>query len=184
MPMSIGDLAGFATGLACVAFAAQGSIWNYPFALLNSLILGVVFLQARLFGDMTLQGIFFILGVQGWIQWRIAASRKAPRPLNVTPGDFLIGIMFVSATTFALREALVRLGGATPWPDAIITSASLWAQWLLNRKSISSWAWWIAVDAVSIPLYWSRQLPMIAFLYVLFLGLCVQGWRKWRLDLR
>jgi nicotinamide mononucleotide transporter len=183
IPLSIGDVSGFATGLVCVALAAKGSILNFPFALVNSLILGAVFFQARLFGDMTLQAVFFALGVIGWIQWASAGAGGATRPKDYRTLDFAVGALVVVSLTLVLRKILVLMGGAAPWPDAVITSASLWAQWLLNRKSISSWAWWIGVDLVSVPLYWSRSLPLIAILYVVFLGLCVQGWLTWRRQL-
>ncbi len=184
MPVSVGDLAGFTTGLACVALAARGSILNFPFALINSLVLGAVFFHARLFGDMSLQVVFFVLSVQGWIQWMLASSKEDAKPKPIRKGDFVLGLAIVCALTLVLREVLIRLGGAAPWPDAFVTSASIWAQWLLNRKSVSTWVWWIAVDIVSIPLYWSRQLPLIALLYVLFLVLCIQGWYRWRVAVR
>ncbi|MEO6097642.1 MAG: nicotinamide riboside transporter PnuC [Fibrobacteria bacterium] len=184
MSMSAGDLAGFATGLASVAFAARGSILNFPFAMINSIILGAVFFHARLYGVMSLQVVFFVLGVQGWIQWMLASSKDDAKPKPIQKRDFVVGLAMVCGLTLILREVLMRLGGAASWPDAFITSASMWAQWLLNRKSISTWAWWIGVDIVSIPLYWSRQLPLIAFLYVLFLGLCIQGWYRWRVAVR
>jgi nicotinamide mononucleotide transporter len=179
-PFSLGDLLGFATGLACVGLAARGSILNFPLGLANSAVLALVFFKSRLFGDMALQGIFFVLTSIGWAQWQRAGqgSGKPPRPS--TRGDFLYGLVAVAALTLALRPLLLHLGGAAPWPDAFITSASLWAQWLLNRKSLSTWPWWIAVDVVSIPLYLSRDLPLIAFLYAIFLALCVKGWFTWR----
>jgi nicotinamide mononucleotide transporter len=179
-PLSLGDLGGFATGLICVALAAKGSIWNYPLGLANCMILGLVFFQSKLFGDMSLQFVFFVLGVLGWIQWILADAKKVSLPKALRVGDFLWGLLVVCLFTFLLREVLTRIGGSAPWLDAIITSASLWAQWLLNKKSISTWAWWIVVDLVSIPLYFSRQLPLIAVLYVFFLVLCIQGWLGWR----
>lgn len=117
--------------------------------------------------------------------WAISSDSPPASPAWPWPrADFLFGILVVTALTLALRPLLFQLGGAAPWPDAFITSASLWAQWLLNRKSISTWPWWIAVDIVSIPLYLSRDLPLIAILYGLFLALCVKGWTNWRRDLR
>lgn len=180
-PLSPGDLAGFATGLACVGLAARGSIYNFPMGLANCAVLGLVFWQTRLFGDMGLQAVFFALGVMGWVRWaRLGAGDARPRPIRKS--DFLAGAPLILLLTVALRELLVMLGGAAPWPDAFITSASLWAQWLLNRKSIASWPWWILIDLVSIPLYLSRGLPLIALLYGIFLGLCVTGWMRWRAE--
>jgi nicotinamide mononucleotide transporter len=79
-----------------------------------------------------------------------------------------------------LWKVLGLLKGSVPIIDALVTSLSLAAQWLLNRRMLENWAWWIAVDLISIPLYVSRGLPLIAVLYVVFLLLCVQGHLRWR----
>ncbi len=179
-PISVGDLLGFATGIACVLLAARAHIWNFPMGIANSAILALVFYQTRLFGDMTLQGVFLALSVQGWLEWgRLPGAAQAP-PENAKKSDHLWGIVVTLIAALGIRQILVQAGGAAPWPDAFITASSLWAQWLLNRKSIACWPWWIAVDLVSVPLYWSRHLPLIAALYVVFLALCLQGWSRWK----
>lgn len=180
MTASVLDMLGFATGLLCVALAARGSILNFPFGLANCTVLGVVFFQSRLYGDMALQGIFFVLTSLGWAQWTRSGAVAETPPRRAKVSDFAVGIPAALALTLCLRPLIQHLGGAAPWPDAFITSASLWAQWLLNRKSISTWPFWIAVDIVSIPLYLSRSLPLIAALYAVFLVLCVHGWITWR----
>lgn len=182
-PISLGDLLGFATGLGCVFLASRASIWNFPVGIANSIILAAVFFQSRLYGDMSLQAAFLVLGIQGWSRWMKQPGALEAPPREPCLRDHLVGVPVVVATALVLRELLVLAGGAAPWPDAFITSASLWAQWLLNRKSVSTWVWWIAVDVVSIPLYWSRNLPLIALLYVVFLVLCIQGWRSWNRSL-
>lgn len=180
--VSVGDLAGFATGLACVVLAARGSIWNFPLGIANAVVLAVLFHQVGLFGDMALQGVFLALSIQGWIGWR-HRERSTRRPRPGSWADHWMGLLVVALLVFPLRHRLEILGGSAPWPDALVTAGSLWAQWLLNRRSVSCWVWWIAVDLVSVPLYWSKGLPLISVLYVVFLGLCVHGWVAWRREL-
>ena len=85
-----------------------------------------------------------------------------------------------AALALLLWWVLVQLRGSSPPLDALITALSLCAQWQLNRRQVSSWVWWIAVDLISIPLYWSRGLYLIACLYAIFLALCVYGLRTWQ----
>jgi nicotinamide mononucleotide transporter len=82
--------------------------------------------------------------------------------------------------TLLLWVVLGWLKGSAPIVDALITSLSVCAQWLLNRRVLESWVLWIVVDVISIPLYLSRQLPLIAALYIVFLALCAQGYRRWQ----
>jgi len=181
MPMSAGDLLGFITGLICVWLTARANVWNFPAGILNSAILGFVFLQQRLFADASLQIVFIVLSALGWWQWlRRRHAQESSPVFSTTLREQLILLAIALAMTMILWQILVTLRGAAPPIDALITAFSLCAQWQLNRRQTSSWAWWIAVDIVSIPLYWSRDLPLIAALYVVFLLICLKGWWHWR----
>ena len=182
MPMTVGDLAGFATGIACVALTVRAHIWNFPMGILNSLVLGLVFLDQRLFSDASLQILFIALSIQGWIVWTRGGSSSEPElPVRRTGrSEWIYLLVFTGLAWLALWRLMILAKGAAPPIDALITSMSLSAQWLLNRKHLDNWIWWVVVDLVSIPLYASRGLPLIALLYVAFLGMCVAGWVSWR----
>jgi nicotinamide mononucleotide transporter len=181
MPMSWGDMSGFATGIICVWLAARANIWNFHFGIVNSVILGLVFVQQRLFADTSLQVVFVVLNARGLMEWRaghtVAESDPVFRLDRRTHGILLVVTV---ALTLVLWKVLGLLKGSAPIIDALVTSLSIAAQWLLNRRMLENWAWWIAVDLISIPLYVSRGLPLIAALYVVFLLLCVQGHMRWR----
>jgi nicotinamide mononucleotide transporter len=182
MPMSAGDILGFVTGLICVWLTARANVWNFPAGILNGAILGLVFFQQRLFADAGLQTVFIVLSVMGWWQWLHHRHARESSPVfqtSLREQLSLAGIGLLMA--LALWQILVLLKGAAPPIDALITALSLCAQWQLNRRQTSSWAWWIVVDVISIPLYWSRDLPLIAALYVIFLLICAKGWWHWRM---
>lgn len=178
--LTLGDALGFATGLLCVWLTARASIWNFPWGIVNSLILGFVFLDQRLFADAGLQVVFIVLSALGWVQWRRQAgpATAAFRPTSLREQVALLAVGLITAAL--LWAVLVQLRGSAPPLDALITAFSLCAQWQLNRRQVSSWYWWIAVDIVSVPLYWSRGLYLIAALYVVFLAICVHGLRNWK----
>jgi nicotinamide mononucleotide transporter len=180
IPISLGDGLGFVTGLACVWLTAKANIWNFPTGILNSFILGLVFLDQRLFADSALQLVFIALSINGWIQWSTQCTTQAPtfRPTNRQEQVRLL--LAAAAMALLLWLLLVQLRGTAPPLDALITALSLCAQWQLNKRQTSSWFWWIAVDLISVPLYWSRGLPLIAALYVIFLVICLQGLWNWR----
>jgi len=67
-----------------------------------------------------------------------------------------------------------------PFWDAVTTSLSLAAQWLLNAKRIENWVFWIAADCIYVPLYAVKRLDLTAVVYVLFLVMCVAGIRSWK----
>jgi nicotinamide mononucleotide transporter len=181
MPMSMGDMLSFSTGVLCVWLTARAHIWNFPVGILSSAVLGLVFLQQRLFADAALQVVFIVLSVQGWVRWlRPQQARHSAKFARTSLREQGVLLAVAAVTTLLLWQVLLWLKGAAPTIDALITALSLCAQWQLNRRQTSSWAWWIAVDVVSIPLYWSRELPLISGLSVVFLLICLRGWWNWR----
>jgi nicotinamide mononucleotide transporter len=74
----------------------------------------------------------------------------------------------------------VRIGDASPALDALTTVLSLVAQWLLNRKRLENWLFWITADVAYVWLYVARRLHLTAVLYAIFVILCLVGLRRWR----
>jgi nicotinamide mononucleotide transporter len=179
-PLSMAECLGFATGILCVWLAAARSIWNFPVGIANSALLLLLFLGARMFADSALQIMFIALGLRGWWQWSQHRHRPV-RPISMAT-TFELQAAFIASPilTAALFAMLWYAKGSVPFFDALITALSVVAQWLLNRKVVQSWYWWIAVDVVSIPVYAYKGLYLIALLYGVFLCICVAGLMSWR----
>jgi nicotinamide mononucleotide transporter len=179
-PVTWAELAGFITGIACVALAVAQRIETFPIGIANNVFFIVLFADARLYADMGLQVVYIVLGLMGWWVW----WQRTHQPLRVSRASLqlLAGItVAVIAATLVLVPILRAAHGAAPGWDALTTSMSLGAQLLLNLKRLETWYVWIAVDVIYVPLYFSRDLNLTALVYVVFLVLCVQGWRQWRI---
>ncbi|WP_293367921.1 nicotinamide riboside transporter PnuC [Nevskia sp.] len=179
-PMSWVEVAGFATAATCVWLMARGHRWTWPFGIVSNLAYGALFFEARLYADMALQGLFIALSVYGWRVWAGSGTAQPPPVRRASRDEWLALLILVPAATVAIREILLRVNGAAPLLDALTTSLSLAAQYLASRRRLENWLLWIAADLIYIPLYFSRSLPLTAFLYVGFLVMCVIGWRQWR----
>jgi nicotinamide mononucleotide transporter len=178
-PVTWAELLGFVTGIACVALAVAQRIETFPVGIANNAFFIVLFVDARLFADAGLQVVYVVLGFMGWWVW----AMRSREPLVVERASFrlLLGTtLAVGAATLVLVPILRAAHGAAPGWDALTTSMSLGAQLLLNLKRLETWFVWIAVDVIYVPLYFSRDLNLTALVYVVFLGLCVMGWRQWR----
>ena len=181
LPLELTETLGFVTGSIGVWLTVKENIWSWPIGIANSAFFVALFFDARLFADMGLQLIYIALGFLGWYWWlRGGADRTILRVSRASTATLLTLAALVVVATGGLTLFLRSIGDAAPVLDALTTTLSLAAQYLLTRKLLESWYVWIAADIIYIGLYSSRELYLTAALYALFLGLCVLGLRGWR----
>jgi nicotinamide mononucleotide transporter len=181
MPLPITEVLGFVTGGVCVWLVVREHIWNWPLGLANNVFFFFLFLKGRLFADMGLQVVYFGLGAYGWLNWLYGGKGRTELAISrATRVEWASLLVLVPLTTWGLRELLVAVNGAAPFWDSLTTVLSLAAQYLLCRKRLENWFLWIAADVIYVPLYMSRDLPLTAVLYGIFLVMCLIGVREWR----
>jgi len=185
--VSLVEWAGVLTGIACVWLTARQHIWAWPIGIANSALFVALFVPAKLYADAGLQVVYIVLGAYGWWHWLYGnpAARDA-LPVRRTPIREAVVVAGVAALGFvALGTLLDRATDSdVPWWDALPTTLSLVAQYLLTRKYLANWAVWIfGVNLPFLALYAVKDLPLIAGLQVVFVGLSVMGWVDWRRSL-
>jgi nicotinamide mononucleotide transporter len=174
------ELLGFLTGGVCVWLVVRESIWNWPIGLANNVVFLVLFWRSRLYADAGLQVVYFALGAYGWWNWLLGGARQNRLEISRTKRwEWMVLLVAVPLATVGLRSVLIAANGAAPLADAVTTVLSLAAQFLLCRKRIEHWWIWIVTDVLYVPLYLNRALPLTAFLYGVFLIMCVIGLRQW-----
>jgi len=174
------DQCNLALGLLGVALMIRRTLWAFPVGLLSVGVQGVLFFQAKFYADATLQIFFFAALAWGWWHWGRAAGPELPVSRLTTRG-LAITLAAAVAATAIWALALRRWTDAVmPWRDAGIAAFSVAAQVLQARKKLENWPLWIGVNLVAVVSYWKAELAFTAFLYAVYLGLAVLGWRAWR----
>jgi NadR type nicotinamide-nucleotide adenylyltransferase len=180
LPFSMTETLGFVTGAAAVWLLVRESIWNWPAGIANGVFYLVLFAQARFFADSALQVVYIVLGVFGWWWWTHGRDGRPSRPIG-SIGLAEAGILaaLTAAATYGMLLYLRSVDDSAPLADAATTALSLAATWMQARKQIENWLVWIAADAIYIPLYFVKGLPLTGVLYSIFALMCVKGWRDW-----
>jgi nicotinamide mononucleotide transporter len=164
-----------------IALVALRSVWNYPFGIVAVALYAVVFLEAKLYSDMLLQGFFLVLNVYGWVNWR--RSRAQAGEVVVLMLDWTARAIWLCAIGVAILGwgwLMHRLtDAAAPWWDAGVAITSVAAQLLLARRYVENWVLWIAVDVVAVPLFAWRGLWFTSGIYVVLLALSFWGALDW-----
>jgi nicotinamide mononucleotide transporter len=181
------ELLSFVLSIATVLLNIRRTHWAWLFAIVSSGTYGVVFFDARLYGDAGLQGVFIAASLGGWTQWLRGAGDAAAhgrQPLVVTRLD-RAGWTW-SLAGWAIGFALLALfldrftDTDVPWADGFLTAGSLLGTLLTARKKVENWHTWIVVDVIYVGLYIHKHLYLTAVLYALFVAMAVLGLRTWR----
>lgn len=190
--MPILEIVAAALGALCVGLLIVRNHWSWPIGLGQVILTAAVFWEAKLYAETGLQVIFAFLQVYGWWAWLASRNTSADHTAGMH-GDELIrvrtlpragwflSIAITGLTTLIIAWFLIAFtDGQAPVFDALITASSLTAQYLLAARYHENWAYWIFVDVVSTPLYLARGLYPMAILYVIFLGMAIVGWFRWK----
>ena len=171
--------------IAYLVLAIRQSAWCWAFAITSALLYLVLFSRAGLVMQAALQVFFVAMAVYGWRQWRGSATR-APAPIRRWPLHWHALAIGVAATVSVVNAWLIADEGAgwVPYADAATAWGSVLATWLVARKFVENWFYWIAIDLVAAALYGSQGLHATAGLYLLYTALAVRGYQAWRRDER
>jgi nicotinamide mononucleotide transporter len=180
-------LEGFAVafGILSVWLSTREHLWSWPTALVNVSLYFVVFARAKLYADMGLQVVYFVLSLYGWYQWRFGGARRSTLHVSrLSRRTAWTLVALVVLCTTLLATILSRLtDAALPWVDSFTTSTSLAAQWMMTRKILENWVVWAAVDVVYVGMFLVKSLHLTAALYAGFFVLALLGHRSWRRSL-
>lgn len=180
------ELCATALTLVAVGLTVVQNVWNWPIGAVSVLLTGLVFFEKNLFADVGLQGFFFVMQFYGWYQWLHGGTGRDDLPVRRAPPRLLLVLVVLGAgSSPALGYTLNRFTTQeVAYFDSAIAVFSLIAQWLLARKYLENWLFWIVIDAVAVGVYAYKSLYVFTGLYALFLGMAAMGYVEWSKSLR
>ena len=144
-----------------------------------------IFWEAALIMEAALQLFYIVIAIYGWLSWG-EDNGANERPIRTWSWRqhliAILTVLVISSVTGALLNHFTD--AALPWLDSFTTIAALLTTWMVTQKILENWLYWIAIDAISIYLYLSRDLQLTAGLFVVYIGLAYAGWRVWRTHYR
>jgi nicotinamide mononucleotide transporter len=182
-PVTWLEIAAFGVSVAMVVANMRVNPVGWPLAIVASLMYGLLFADAKLYGEAGLQLVFVAVAFWGWWQW-LRGHDANGQPLRVSRLSARAGALALAAVFAGWPLLALLLARATdsdvPWFDALPTVGSIVGQVLLARKHVENWAVWFCVNLVSVALFAHKGLWLTVILYALFALLSVAGWRAWQ----
>jgi nicotinamide mononucleotide transporter len=172
--------------LGYLLLAVRQNAWCWACAIASSGIYLMLFARGGLQMQAVLQVFYIGMAVYGWRAWRggVVAGGDALPVTRWSATRHAIGIGFVLAVSLLNGWIMARSqGGLVPYVDALVAWVSVLATWLVARKVLENWLYWIAIDAIAALLYWSQGFHATAVLFIVYVVIAVRGYLAWRADL-
>jgi nicotinamide mononucleotide transporter len=172
-------------GIISVYLSTREHIWSWPTALVNVALYFVVFFEAKLYADMGLQVVYFVLSLYGWYEWLYGGENRTELHVSRTTRSLGVRLLVIGVASAAVLGTLLArfTDAALPYLDSATTSTSLVAQWMMTRKILENWVVWALVDVVYVGMFIFKRLYLTAGLYAVFLVLAVMGFIQWKRSL-
>ncbi|TXB67649.1 nicotinamide riboside transporter PnuC [Phaeodactylibacter luteus] len=177
------DWAASITAIVYVVLAARSNIWCWFWGIIScSLWAYASFVFYGLYLDALLQVFYVGMGFWGIYTWRSAGAQEGIVPVSRLGWQqhawYLLG-GGLATLAFGYFFGAYTPAAATYW-DAGTTTFSVLATFMLARRRLDNWAYWVAIDAVYAGLYFSRGAYLFALLMAAYTLIAGKAWASWK----
>jgi len=175
-------------GFLSVWYSKQNNILVYPTGIVSTMIFVYLLWQWQLLGDMMINAYYFSMSIYGWYIWTRKVDPEHYTPITSTTKKEQIQSIFIFLGTllfvFAVYEYFDKWNNWTAYVDTVTTAIFFVGMWLMARKKIENWIYWIIGDIISVPLYFYKGLTFTSLQYLVFTIIAIYGYKAWKKNLR
>lgn len=175
-------------GFLSVWYSKENNILVFPTGMVSTAIFVYLLIKWTLLGDMLINGYYFIMSIYGWYLWtRTSDENTAQLPISTTTRkEHLISILlFIAAIVFVfvVYWSFGYLNSWTAYVDMFTTGVFFVGMWLMAKKKVENWIYWIVGDIISIPLYFYKGLTLTSIQYLVLTYIAYKGYLAWKKSL-
>ena len=174
-------------GFLSVWFSKQNKIWVFPTGMISTSIFVYLLLKWGLLGDMMINGYYFIMSVYGWYVWtrKIDDTQVTPiSKINFKEKKISVAIFFATLLfVFVIYKTFDKWSDWVAYADTITTAIFFVGMWLMAKRKIENWIFWIIGDIISVPLYLYKGFTFTSFQYLGFTFIAIFGYLAWKKNL-
>ena len=171
-------------GLASVWFAKKDNILVFPTGLVSTSIYAYLLWQWELLGDSMINVYYFVMSLYGWYHWTRKKGDEVEFPISLTTKkDRTYGLFIFVSTIIFVIVVYLYFGKFTTWysyVDTLLTAIFFVGMWLMAKRKIENWIFWIIGDCISIPLYFAKGYTFTSLQYVIFTIIAFYGYLEWK----
>ncbi|MUP45343.1 nicotinamide riboside transporter PnuC [Gramella sp. BOM4] len=175
-------------GFLSVWYSKQNNILVYPTGIVSTLIFVYLLWQWELLGDMMINAYYFSMSIYGWYIWTRKVDPEHYTPITSATRKEQIQSVFIFIGTllfvFAVYEYFEKWNNWTAYVDTVTTAIFFVGMWLMAKRKIENWIYWIVGDIISVPLYFYKGLTFTSLQYLVFTIIAIYGYQAWKKNLR
>ncbi len=170
-------------GFLSVWYAKKNHIWVFPTGLISTSIFVYLLWKWALLGDMMINAYYFVMSIYGWYVWTkktndnvTPISRTNTKEKQTSFVIFIITLVFV----YVVYQSAGKWTTWTAYVDTVTTAIFFVGMWLMARRKIENWIFWIVGDIISVPLYFYKGLTFTSLQYLIFTIIAIYGFLAWK----
>jgi len=171
-------------GFFSVWYSKQNNILVFPTGMISTSIFVYLLLKWGLLGDMMINAYYFIISIYGWYIWTRKVDDSHVTPISRTTKKEKIQSFFIFISTvlfvFFIYQYFDKWTSWTAYVDTITTAIFFVGMWLMAKRKIENWIYWIIGDIISVPLYLYKGLAFTSFQYLGFTFIAIFGYLAWK----
>jgi nicotinamide mononucleotide transporter len=170
-------------GFLSVWFSKNNNILVFPTGLINTSIFVYLLLKWSLLGDMIINAYYFIMSIYGWYFWLKGTNNTISPISKVSNTDIrIVVLLFISSSVFVslVYTFFDKWETIVSYIDILTTAIFFAAMWLMAKRKVESWIFWIVGNIISVPLYLYKGLAFTSIQYFIFTVIAIAGYIKWK----
>ena len=171
-------------GLLSVWYAKKDNILVFPTGLVSTSIFVYLLWKWTLWGDMMINGYYFVMSIYGWYHWTRKKGDSEEFPISkISSSEKRIAIILFIFTVAFVVSVYHYFDKFTTWyayVDTFITGIFFVGMWLMAKRKVENWIFWIIGDVISIPLYFAKGYTFTSFQYIVFTVVAIFGYLEWK----
>ncbi|GAA4308601.1 nicotinamide riboside transporter PnuC [Pontixanthobacter gangjinensis] len=175
-------------GFLSVWYSKQNNILVYPTGIVSTMIFVYLLWQWELLGDMMINAYYFSMSIYGWYVWTRKVDPEHYTPITSTTRKEQIQSVFIFIATlifvFGVYEYFEKWNNWTAYIDTVTTAIFFVGMWLMAKRKLENWIYWIIGDIISVPLYFYKGLTFTSLQYLVFTIIAIYGYKAWKKNLR
>lgn len=169
-----------------IILAIKQSLWCWPAAFVSTLIYSILFYDVSLLMDSALNIYYLLMAVYGWYSWKYGGKLQEENLSVTTYGlnkniQIIVLLTILSSVLGFIMSTYTSADFA--YVDSFTTVFAVFATYMLAKKVLENWIYWIIIDVVSIYIYIQKGLNLTAILFVIYTVLAYIAYRQWNNEL-